>query len=96
MGKSEPPSNLRTNNHRSDANPKNFNTKTIPVDKHFGQNGHDFTKHARITLIEQIKNRERPPTELRALLEKREDFWIEALDTLEPNGFNISLNHPTR
>ena len=94
IGKSEPPSNLRTNGHRSDSNPINFNSKTLPVDKHFGENGHNFLKHARIILIEQIKDKTKTKEEMRSILEKREDFWMKALNTLQPDGFNQSLNHP--
>ena len=88
VGKSEHPSNLRTNNRRSDSKKKD----SIPVDQHYGQPGHDFTKHARITLIEQIQNRNKSKEEMTHILEKREDFWIKALDTLHPNGFNQGLN----
>ena len=88
VGKSEPPSNMRTNNHRADSSKEN----SIAVDKHFGQQGHDFTKHARITLIEQIKDPNKSKEEITYILEKRENFWIIKLDTLCPNGFNQSLN----
>ena len=91
VGKSEHPSNLRTNNHRSDSKKKD----SIPVDQHYGQPGHDFTKHARITLIEQIQHRNKSKEEMTHILEKREDFWIEALDTLHPNGFNQGFKFPT-
>ena len=87
---SEYPSNIRTNNHRSDSKKKN----TIPVDQHYGQPDHDFTKHARITLIAQVHNRNKSIEEITHILEKREDFWIKALDALQPNGFNQGLNFP--
>ena len=90
VGKSEYPSNIRTNNHRSDSKKKN----TIPVDQHYGQPDHDFTKHARIKLIEQVHNRNKSKEEITHILEKREDFWIKALDALKPNGFNQGLNFP--
>ena len=70
VGKSEHPSNHKTNNHRSDSKKK----YSIPVDQHYGQPGHDFTKHARITLIEQIQNRNKSKEEMTHILEKREDF----------------------
>ena len=90
VGKSEPPSNIRTNNHRADSAKEN----SIPVDKHFGQPGHNFTKHARITLIEQMRNTNKSKEEIRNILERREDFWIIKLDSMHPNGFNQSLNFP--
>ena len=52
IGKFETPSNLCTNNHSIDSTKEN----AIPVDKHFSEPGHDFTKHAQITLIEKIEN----------------------------------------
>ena len=48
--KSETPFNLRLNNHRKDVN----NPKAIPVCNHFKMNGHNFMKHAKFTLIEQL------------------------------------------
>ena len=60
VGKSKHPSNIRTNNHRSDSKKKD----SLPVDRHYGQPGHDFTKHARITLIEQIQNRNKSKEEM--------------------------------
>ena len=88
VGKSEHQSNLRTYNHRSDAK----KIVSIPVDQHYGQPGHDSTKHACITLIEQIQNRNKSKEEMTHILEKRVDFWIKALDTLHPNRFNQGLN----
>ena len=92
VGKSETPSNLRTNNHRCDAK----KSDSIDVDKHFFDNkNHDFDKHARITLIERLKNPENmTKDEITYNLEKREDFWMTKLDTLQPDGFNVALNHP--
>ena len=92
VGKSETPSNLRTNNHRSDAK----KADSIEVDKHFFDNkDHSFEKHAKITLIERLRNPENmTKEEITYNLEKREDFWMLKLNTLQPDGFNVSLNHP--
>ena len=92
IGKSEPPSNLRTNNHRSDAK----RPDSIMIDKHFFETpGHDFEKHAKIILIEQLTNSSHMTKEEITLnLERREDFWMLKLNTLIPDGFNVSLNHP--
>ena len=91
VGKSEPPSNLRTNNHRNDAK----KADSILVDKHFFENkDHDFEKHAKITLIEQLRNTDHmTQEEITYNLEKRENFWMMKLNTLQPDGFNITLNH---
>ena len=92
VGKSETPSNLRTNNHRCDAN----KADSIGVDKHFFDNkNHNFEKHAKIILIERLKNAENmTKEEITYNLEKREDFWMLKLNTLQPDGFNVALNHP--
>ena len=91
VGKSETASNLRTNNHRHDAKKPD----SIMIDKHFYETpGHDFEKHAKITLIEQLRNAENmTKEEITFNLEKREDFWMIKLNTLQPDGFNIALNH---
>ena len=80
------------NNHRSDARKH----ESIAVYKHFFDNkDHDFEKHAKITLIEQLRSTDHmTQEEITYNLEKREDFWMIKLNTLQPEGFNIALNHP--
>ena len=54
LGKSETAFNLRLNNHRSNAhNPTNDST---PACKYFHGNEHEFTRDAKFTIIEQIKD----------------------------------------
>ena len=50
VGKSETPFNLRLNNHRKDVD----NPKAIPACNYFKIHGHNFMKHAKFTLIEQL------------------------------------------
>ena len=50
IGKSETPFNLRLQNHRKDIN----SPKAIPACNHFKIHGHNFMKHAKFTLIEQL------------------------------------------
>ena len=50
VGKSETPYNFRINNHRRDVN----NPKVIPACYHFKTLGHNFMKHVKFTLIEQL------------------------------------------
>ena len=50
VGKSFTPCNLRVNNHRKEVN----NPKAIPACYHFKTHGHNFMKHAKFTLIEQL------------------------------------------
>ena len=92
VGKSEPPANLRINTHRHDVTSSNG----CPFDKHFALPGHDFNKHARFTLIEQINDRNMSKSETRRLLEDREDYWMTRLRTLQPEGMNDHLNAALR
>jgi len=91
VGKAETPFNIRLNNHRKDATGNN--QKAIPASMHFKQTGHNFNKHAKFTLIEQIKNTTTDKDTIRATLKRREDFWILKLDTLTPKGLNQELNN---
>ena len=90
VGKSETPFNLRLNNHRKDVN----NPKATPACNHFKIYGHNFMKHAKFTLIEElteISNVSKDTVKLR--LKRREDFWIIKLETLAPKGLNQELNN---
>ena len=84
VGKSETPFNLRLNNHRKDVN----NPKAIPACNHFKIHGHNFMKHAKFTLIEQLSK-----DTLRLWLKQREEFWIIKLATLAPKGLNQQLSN---
>lgn len=90
VGKTEPPANFRMNGHRSDAKKGD----KLDVDTHFSQPGHNFDRDARFTIIEKIKKSNLQPEELTNLLLRREDFWMERLQTIQPNGFNKGLNFP--
>ena len=50
VGKSDTPFSLRLNNHRKDVN----NAKVIPGCHYFKTHGHNFMKHAKFNLIEQL------------------------------------------
>ena len=52
VGKCETTFDLGLNTHRTHAKCDN----SIPVDTHFKSAGHDFTKHARVTIIEKLEN----------------------------------------
>ena len=80
--------NIRTNKHRNDV----FREDAIQVCQHFKQPSHQFNKHAKITIIEQLKHQDKSLSEMRSILEEREDFWIKRLRTLHPHGFNMELN----
>ena len=92
VGKSEPPAHLRFNTHRHDVN----SPTGLAFDRHFDQPGHNFDHDARFILIEQITNRTLSKEETRKLLEQREDFWMQRLQTLAPKGLNDRLNSPAK
>ena len=90
VGKSETPFNLRLNNHRKDV----YNPKAIPACHHFKIHGHNFMKHTKFTLIEQLTEISHVSKHiLRLRLKRREDFWIIKLKTLAPKGLNQELNN---
>ena len=53
--------------------------------------GHNFNIHAKFTIIEEVY-KSLPKLKIRSVLDHREDFWILQLQTLSPQGLNISLN----
>ena len=65
-----------------------------PCDKHFQIPGHNFNTEAKFTIIEEVYNKSLLKLKIRSLLEHREDFWSLKLQTLSPQGLNISLNYP--
>ena len=83
VGKCETIFNLKLNTHRAHTKCDN----SILVDKHFKLAGHDFTKHARVTIIEKLEKTNMSKELITKTLERRE------LDSLTPFGFNISLNN---
>ena len=81
--------NIRMNKHRDDV----MRTDAIKVRQHFNGNGHRFNTDAQFTIIEQLQRSNKTTSEMRTILENRENFWIRKLNTLHPNGFNMELNH---
>ena len=82
--------NRRVNKHRNDAKRED----SIAIDRHFQEPGHDFNRDFRLIIIEEITKRNLTTEQNRELLQRREDFWIMKLGTLEPRGFNDRLNYP--
>ena len=81
---------LRLSNHRKDVN----NPKCIPADFHFRKPAHSFSLHAKFTLIEQLSNIHTSDKEILTFrLKRREDFWIQKLESLSPKGLNPELNN---
>ena len=83
--------NRRVNKHRNDVT----RPDAISIDRHFNQPGHSFNRDFRIVVIEEITKKNLTTEQMRNLLLKREDFWIQKLGTLHPRGFNDKLNLPT-
>ena len=90
VGKSKTSFNLRLSNHRKDVN----NPKAIPAWNHFKIHGHNFMKHAMVTLIEQLKKISNiSKNTLRLRLKSRENIWIIKLEIPAPKGLNQELNN---
>ena len=89
-GKSKTAFNLRLNNHQKDVNKRN----SLQADQHFRLPGHNFNKHAKFRLIEQLNDTNIDKELLKHQLKKREDFWSIKLKNLQPHGFNTELNFP--
>ena len=84
LGKAETSFNIRVNNHRKDV--KKFDAIAC---KHFQHESHNFNKHAKFTIIDQLMNTSKSKESLTQRLIERENFWILKLDTLYPKGFNM-------
>ena len=91
VGKTKTAFNERLNKHRSDT--VHPSPTTIPADLHFTSNQHNFDNDAKFTIIEEIKGQSKTPEEKDQILLKRENFWINKLRTLKPNGLNQELNN---
>ena len=79
---------MRLNNDRKDVN----NPRSIPADLHFRESGHSFNLPAKFILIEQLSNiHTTDKNTLKFQLKRREDFWIQKLETLTPKGLNQEI-----
>ena len=82
-GTSETTLNLRLNNHRKDVNKQ----KLLQTDQNFQLNGHNFNKHAKFTLIQQLNDTNINKELLNYRLEKREGFWILKIKNITASWF---------
>ena len=90
VGKAETVFNIKLNNHRKDVN----NPKSIPANSHSQEPGHSFSLHLKFTLIELLSNIQTTDKEtLKFRLKRRNNFWIQKLETLTPKGLNQELNN---
>ena len=53
---------------------------------------HLFNKHAKFMIIDQFTNTIKSKDILRQRLIERENFWIQKLETLPPQGLNQELS----
>ena len=90
VGKFKYSLNLRINTHRNDV----WRIDGPRCDKYFQMPGHNFNAHAKFTITEGVCNKLLLKLKISSLLENREDFWILKLQTLSPQGLNVSLNYP--
>ena len=80
--------NLRLTIHRKDANKQNL----AQADHDVQLLGHNFSKHTKFTLIEQLNDTNIDKELLKYRLKKREDFWIINMGSML-NGDSI-INSP--
>ena len=77
VGQTQTPFNERLNKHRS----CDTTNKNVPVTRHLRSTGHAFS-NIKFQIIEQNSAWDTPTRE------RRENFWMHQLRTLEPNGLN--------
>ena len=51
-----------------------------------------FNKHAKFIIIDKLTNTTKSEDTLRQRLIERENFWIQKLETLHPEGLNQVLS----
>ena len=88
VGKAETEFNIRLNNHRKDV----WKPDAIPASHHFSGKKHNFNKHAKFILTEQIRHVDNDTEKNKERLKQREKFWILTLETLTPKGLNQERN----
>ena len=88
IGKVETSFNISLNNHRKGVK----KVDTIMVCKHFQQESHNFNKHVKFTIINQLTNTSKSKETLTQRCIEKKNFWILKLDTLCPKGFNMGLS----
>ena len=89
IGKSEWPMNIRINKHRNDV----FREEAIHVCQHFRQVSHNFNKHAKITIIEEVRHQNKSIMQKRTISLRNEKTSGQRLKTLHPSGFNKEHNN---
>ena len=85
VGKSETCFNIRLNNHRKDVK----KVDAIMTWKQFQQENHSFSKHAKLNIIDHLRNTSKSTATLTQRLIERENSWSLKLDTLYWKSFNM-------
>ena len=60
--------------------------------RHFQERSHHFNKHAKFIIIDKLTNTTKLKDILSQRLIERENFWIQTLQTVHPNGLNKELS----
>ena len=76
--------NLRINNHRKNTKKSN----SILACKHFQEKRHNFNRHVKLIIIDELVNLQKAKKALREMLMIRENFCILMLKTLVSIGLN--------
>ena len=82
VGKAETSLSIRLNNHRKDVK----KVDAIMICKYFQQASHNFNKHAKFTIIDQLMNTSKFKGTLTQPLIEREIFWILTLFRMDIFG----------
>ena len=77
IGKSETIFNITLNNHRKDVKKPD----AILVCRHVQEKKHVFNKHTKFIIIDKLTNTTKSKDILRRRLIKRENLWIQTLET---------------
>ena len=80
--------NIRLNNHRKNVK----KVYAIMACKHFQQESHNFKKHSKLNIVDQLTNISDSEETLTQRLLERENFWILKVDTLYPKIFNMEIS----
>ena len=79
--------NIRLNNHCKEIKKPD----AILACTHFQEKNHVFNKHRKFIIIDKLTNTTKSKDILRQRLIERENFWIQALETLHPKELNQKL-----
>ena len=88
VGERETSFNVRLNDYRKDLK----KVDAIMIFKDLQQECHNFKKHAKFTIMDQLTSTFKSKETLTKQLIEKENFWILNLDTLHPQDFNVKFS----